>query len=473
MNKDYEIVIGLEVHAELSTKTKIFCGCSTKYGSEPNTQVCPVCLGHPGTLPVLNEKVVEYAVKAGLATNCKIREFSKNDRKNYFYPDLPKAYQISQYDLPICEGGHIGITGKEIGITRIHIEEDAGKLTHTIEGSLVDYNRGGIALIEIVSEPDMRSPEEAKEYLEKLRSILLYAGVSNCKMNEGSLRCDVNLSVRKHGAKELGTRTEIKNMNSFTFAYKAMIAEAKRQIEVIENGGVITQQTMRWDEKNEVTIPMRTKEDAQDYRYFPEPDLVPIVVDSDYVEKVRKMLPILPDVRRKKYIDTYKLKEYDANMLVLYKGVSDFFEKVLENTNNAKTVANFIMGEMFKNMEEYDKEEGNIPFDAINLAKLVNLIDEGVISNSIAKKVFEDIWKDNKDPEVIIEEKGLKQIDDTDLIKKIINESLDANPQILVDYKNGKTRAAKAIVGQVMKATQGKAKPATVNKLITETLESL
>ena len=382
----YEVIIGLEVHAELSTKTKIFCSCPTKFGAAPNTQTCPICMAMPGTLPVLNEKVVEYAVKAGLATNCEISRNSKNDRKNYFYPDLPKAYQISQYDMPLCEHGYIEIEvngeKKKIGLTRIHIEEDAGKLNHDDygRGSLVDLNRAGVPLIEIVSEPDLRSSEEVDLYLKKLKSILEYIEVSDCKMQEGSLRADVNVSVRKKGQKEFGTRTEMKNMNSFRSIVRAIDYEAERQIEVLEDGGKIDQETLRWDDVSGKTFPMRDKEDAQDYRYFPDPDLVAIKISEEMKENIRKSLPEMPESRKERYINEYKLPEYDSNILISSKYFSDLFEGATKICNNPKSVSNWIMTDITKELNEKELEPSDIPFTAEELGKLVVLIDKGTIS---------------------------------------------------------------------------------------------
>lgn len=472
---EYEIVIGLEVHSELKTNTKIFCDCTTEFGGDPNTHCCPICTGMPGVLPVLNERVVEYAIRAGLATNCKIQEYSKQDRKNYFYPDLPKAYQVSQYDLPLCYEGAVDVIVDEecktIGITRIHIEEDAGKLIHeNIEGSLVDYNRCGVPLIEIVTEPDMRSPEEARVFLEKLRSILLYADVSDCKMNEGSLRCDVNLSVRKHGERELGIRTEMKNMNSFNFAVKAMEYEAKRQIKVLKEGGTVIQETRRWDENKGITISMRSKEDAHDYRYFPEPDLMPIVIPRERVEEIRTSLPELPDVRKVKYIDRYGLSSYDAELLVASRNVADFFETAAAQSKNPKSVANWIMTEIFRLLTEEEKEAGAIPFGPEKLSRLVNLIEDGTISNSMAKTVFQEMWDTDKDPEAIVEEKGLKQISDDSTLIELAKEVIAKNDRSVQDYLGGKEKAIGALVGQMMKATKGQANPQKVNQILKDLL---
>ncbi len=474
--EDYEIVIGLEVHSELSTKTKIFCSCPTEFGGEPNTHCCPVCMAMPGTLPVLNEKVVEYAIKAGLATNCEIASISKNDRKNYFYPDLPKAYQISQYDMPLCEHGYVEIEvggeKKKIGLTRIHIEEDAGKLNHDDygRGSLVDLNRAGVPLIEIVSEPDLRSSEEVDLYLKKLKSILEYIEVSDCKMQEGSLRADVNVSVRKKGQKEFGTRTEMKNMNSFKSIVRAIDYEAERQIEVLEDGGKIDQETLRWDDVSGKTFPMRDKEDAQDYRYFPDPDLVAIKISEEMKESIRKSLPEMPESRKERYINEYKLPEYDSNILISSKYFSDLFEGATKVCNNAKAVSNWIMTDITKELNEKELEPSDIPFTADELGNLVILIDKGTISSSIAKKVLDEMFKEPRDPQKIIEEKGWVQISDEGAIKEIVLKIIEANPQSVADFKAGKDKAVGFLVGQAMKETKGKANPQMLNKMFLEEL---
>ena len=463
---DYEIVMGLEVHAELSTKTKIFCSCSTEFGGEPNTHTCPICMAMPGTLPVLNEKVVEYAVKAGLATNCTISRDSKNDRKNYFYPDLPKSYQISQFDKPLCEHGYIEIEDdegnpKKIRLTRIHIEEDAGKLNHNEfgGGSLVDLNRAGVPLIEIVSEPDLRSSGEAERYLKKLKAILEYIEVSDCKMQEGSLRADVNVSVRKKGAEKYGTRTEMKNMNSFKAITRAIDYEASRQIDVIEDGGKIDQETLRWDDVSGRTFSMRDKEDAQDYRYFPDPDLVAIKLSEEYIENIKNNLPELPESRKKRYMEEYGLSEKDSNLLTASKYLSDLFEGAEKICKNAKAVANWILSDISKILNETETEPIQIPFDANQLAKLVQLIDNGTISSAIAKKVIVELFENPKDPEEIIKEKGWIQISDEGAIKEVVTKILENNPQSVADYKAGKDRALGFLVGQAMKETKGKANP--------------
>lgn len=474
--EDYEVVIGLEVHAELSTKTKIFCSCPTKFGAEPNTQTCPICMAMPGTLPVLNEKVVEYAVKAGLATNCEISRDSKNDRKNYFYPDLPKAYQISQFDKPLCEHGYIEIDTqsgkKKIGLTRIHIEEDAGKLNHDEfgGGSLVDLNRAGVPLIEIVSEPDIRSSEETEKYLRKLKSILEYIEVSDCKMQEGSLRADVNVSIRKKGDDKLGTRTEMKNMNSFRSITRAIEYEVDRQIDVLEEGGKIEQETLRWDEVSGKTFSMRDKEDAQDYRYFPDPDLVAIKLSEEYIQNIKETLPELPESRKQRYLEEYKLSEKDANLITASKYLSDLFEKAIEICHNPKAVNNWIISDISRILNETETEPIEIPFDANQLGKLVILIDKGTISSSIGKKVLVELFENPRDPEEIIKEKGWIQISDESAIKGVVLKILEANPQSIADYKGGKDKALGFLVGQAMKETKGKANPQMLNKMFLEEL---
>ena len=474
---DYEVVIGLEVHAELSTKTKIFCSCPTSFGAEPNTHVCPICMAMPGTLPVLNEKVVEYAVKAGLATNCEISRNSKNDRKNYFYPDLPKAYQISQFDKPLCEHGYVEIDTKEgkkkIRITRIHIEEDAGKLNHDEfgGGSLVDLNRAGVPLIETVSEPDIRSAEEAESYLRKLKSIFEYIEVSDCKMQEGSLRADVNVSVKKKTDTKLGTRTEMKNMNSFRSIVRAIEYEVDRQIDVIENGGKIDQETLRWDDVSGKTFPMRDKEDAQDYRYFPDPDLVAIKLSEEYIQNIKDNLPELPESRKQRYLEEYNLSEKDAKLLTSSKYLSDLFEGAVKVCNNPKAVNNWIISDISRILNETETEPISIPFDSNQLGKLVILIDKGTISSSIGKKVLVELFENPRDPEDIIKEKGWIQISDEGAIKEVVMKILEANPQSIADYKAGKDKALGFLVGQAMKETKGKANPQMLNKMFLEELK--
>ena len=478
--EDYEVVIGLEVHAELSTKTKIFCSCKTEFGGAPNTQCCPICMAMPGTLPVLNEKVVEYAVRAGLATNCSISRDSKNDRKNYFYPDLPKSYQISQFDKPLCENGYIEIENehsekKNIGITRIHIEEDAGKLNHNDFGGgcLVDLNRAGVPLIEIVSEPDMCSSEEADKYLKKLKSILEYIEVSDCKMQEGSFRADVNVSVRKKGETKLGTRTEMKNMNSFRSIIRGIEYEIDRQIEVIESGGKVEQETLRWDDVSGKTFSMRDKEDAQDYRYFPDPDLGLIRLSEEYIEGIKKSLPELPESRKKRYLEEYNLTERDANLLTVSKYLSNLFEETVNKTKNAKASCNWILGDISRILNEKEMEPTEIPFTSDNLAELIILIEKGTISSAIAKKVLEEMFENGEEPSKIIEEKGWIQISDEGEIKEVVLKILADNPQSVQDYKGGKDRAIGFLVGQAMKQTKGKANPQMLNTMFIEEINRM
>ena len=474
--EDYEIVIGLEVHCELSTKTKIFCSCSTEFGGEPNTHCCPVCMAMPGTLPVLNEKVVEYAVKAGLATNCSIEKNTKNDRKNYFYPDNPKSYQISQFDKPLCYDGHVTIETedgeKEIRIERIHIEEDAGKLNHDDygRGSFVDLNRAGVPLIEVVSRPDMRSAAEVEAYMRKLKSIFEYIEISDCKMQEGSLRADVNVSVRKKGATEFGTRTEMKNMNSFRSIVRAIDYEASRQIEEIEAGNKIVQETLRWDDISGRTFSMRDKEDAQDYRYFPEPDLVALKLSDEYIENIRKGLPELPESRRKRYIENYELTEKAANFVTGSKYYSNLFEDAIKVCNNPKIAGNLIMSDIARILNEREEEPEDLKFGGKELGELVILLDKGTISSAIAKKVLEELFNEVNMPSKIIEEKGWVQISDEGAIKEVVMKILENNPQSIADYKAGKDRALGFLVGQAMKETRGKANPQMLNKMFLDEL---
>ncbi len=473
--EDYEVIIGLEVHAERSTKTKIFCSCPTEFGGEPNTHCCPICMAMPGTLPVLNEKVVEYAVRAGLATNCEIEQRSKNDRKNYFYPDLPKSYQISQFDKPLCKKGGIEIDDekgekKTIRITRIHIEEDAGKLNHDEfgGGSLVDLNRAGVPLIEIVSEPDLRSSLEVDHYLKKLKSILEYIEVSDCKMQEGSFRADVNVSVRKKGETKLGTRTEMKNMNSFRSIIRGIEYEIDRQIDIIDQGGSIEQETLRWDDVSGRTFSMRDKEDAQDYRYFPDPDLVAIYLSDEYIENIRKTLPELPESRKERYRKEYALSQRDANLLTASKYLSNLFEDTTAICANAKATCNWILSDISRILNEKELEPSQIPFSSEQLAKLISLIEKGIISSAIAKKVIEELFEHPNDPKKIIKEKGWIQISDEGAIKEVVLQILEANPQSVADYKAGKEKALGFLVGQAMKQTKGKANPQMLNKMFIE-----
>ena len=476
----YEAVIGLEIHSELKTNTKIFCGCATTFGAEQNTHVCPVCLGLPGVLPVINKRVVEFAVKAGIALNCTINKFSKFDRKNYYYPDLPKNFQTSQFDLPIAEHGYVDIDvngeTKRIRITRIHMEEDAGKLVHsgnTIKDSAssdVDYNRTGVPLIEIVSEPDMRTAEEARTYMEKVKSILEYIDVSNCKMEEGNLRADVNVSLRPEGEERLGTKAEMKNLNSFKMVENALEYEIERQTEILDDGGHVIQETRTWDDGRGITVSMRTKEKAQDYRYMPEPDLVPIVTTDEQIEAFKKSLPELPDARRARMINDFGLSAYDAGIITNSRAMAEYFDAVVKENVDAKLAANWIMGDLSKNLNTENKTIAESPVSAVNLAKLIKLIQEGTISSKIAKTVFEEMWKNDADPAVIVKEKGLVQITDTNAIEKIIDAVLADNPKPVADYKGGNAKSIGFLVGQVMKASRGKANPGMVNKLLKEKL---
>ncbi|HEU5140991.1 MAG TPA: Asp-tRNA(Asn)/Glu-tRNA(Gln) amidotransferase subunit GatB [Bacillales bacterium] len=474
---NFETIIGLEVHVELKTDSKIFCGCSTEFGAPPNTHTCPICLGHPGVLPVLNRQAVDFAMRAATALNCEIATNTKFDRKNYFYPDNPKAYQISQFDKPIGENGYIEIEvngeKKKIGITRLHLEEDAGKSTHADDGdySLVDFNRVGTPLVEIVSEPDMRTPEEAYAYLEKLKAIMQYTGVSDCKMEEGSLRCDANLSIRPFGQEEFGTKTELKNLNSFTFVQKGLEFEEERQEKELITGGVIEQETRRYDESSKKTILMRVKEGSDDYRYFPEPDLVKLRIDDDWKAKVREEIPELPDARRERYVQAFGLPEYDANVLTQSKTISDFFDETVAHKVDSKQAANWLMGEVSGYLNSKDMDISETPMTAEGLAKLIQLIEKGTISSKIAKKVFKALIEKGDDPEVFVKEKGLMQISDENELRKIVMPILEENEQSMIDYKNGKDRALGFLVGQVMKASKGKANPPMVNKMILAEIE--
>ncbi|MCQ2910706.1 MAG: Asp-tRNA(Asn)/Glu-tRNA(Gln) amidotransferase subunit GatB [Clostridia bacterium] len=474
---DYQIVLGLEVHSELKTKTKIYCSCSTEFGADVNTHVCPVCLGLPGTLPVVNKAVVDFAMRTGLALNCKIREFSKHDRKNYFYPDLPKAYQITQFEMPICYDGYLDIETEERGKSRIrihemHIEEDAGKLLHEgTNGTLIDYNRGGVPLIEIVTEPDFRSIEEARVYLETLKSILKYIDVSDCKMEEGSLRCDINISVMKKGSSEFGTRTELKNMNSFSHAIKAIEYEYKRQIDELEKGNRIIQETRRWNEDKQITESLRSKEEAMDYRYFPEPDLMPIVLSSDRVEEVRKTIPELPQAKKERYQKEFGLTAYDADLIANYKKVAAFYEEACTYGKDTKNIANTIISEIYKRIDtEEEKEAFDMPFTAKDLGDLDSLIASGVIGKNIAKKVLDEMYETGKKPNEIVEEQGLKQIDNDDELRAVVLKVVSEQPQSVADFKAGKDRAIKALMGGIMKETKGKANPEKVQAFLMEEL---
>lgn len=473
---NFETVIGLEVHVELKTKSKVFSASPVNFGAAPNTQTSVIDLGYPGVLPVLNKTAVEYAMKASMAINCEIATDTKFDRKNYFYPDNPKAYQISQFDKPIGEHGWIEIEvngeKKRIGITRLHLEEDAGKLTHTGDGhSLVDYNRQGTALIEIVSEPDIRTPEEAYAYLEKLKSIIQYTGVSDCKMEEGSLRCDANISIRPVGQKEFGTKTELKNLNSFAFVQKGLEYEEKRQREVILAGGEIQQETRRYDETTKSTILMRVKEGSDDYRYFPEPDLVELYIDDEWKERIRAEIPELPDQRKTRYIEKLGLPAYDASVLTVTKETADFFEATVSQGADAKLASNWIMGEVSAYLNAEQKELHDVAITPENLAGMIKLIENGTISSKIAKKVFKELIENGGDAEKVVKEKGLVQISDEATLRKFVTDALDANPQSIEDFKNGKQKAIGFLVGQIMKASKGQANPPLVNKILLEEIK--
>jgi aspartyl-tRNA(Asn)/glutamyl-tRNA(Gln) amidotransferase subunit B len=475
----YETVIGLEVHVELHTKTKIFCGCSTSFGAPPNTHTCPVCLGHPGVLPVLNRQAVEYAMKAAMALNCTIATDAKFDRKNYFYPDSPKAYQISQYDQPIGQNGWIDIEvngeTKRIGITRVHLEEDAGKLTHVDGGmaSLVDFNRVGTPLIEIVSEPDIRSPEEARLYLEKLRAIMLYCDVSDVKMEEGSMRCDANISLRPYGQEKFGTRAELKNMNSFRSVQRGLEYEQWRQADILDSGGEVVQETRRYDDESGKTFSMRGKEESHDYRYFPDPDLVRLYIDDEWKARVRASIPELPDSRKARYVQEYGLPSYDAEVITASKQLADFFEDSLNYTKDAKAVSNWIMGDLLGYLNANNLEFSQVKVTGQGLGEMIGLIEKGTISGKIAKTVFKEMLETGKAPQTIVEEKGLVQINDEGAIKAVVEKVVANNPQSVADFKAGKEKAIGFLVGQVMRETKGKANPGLVNKLIVDAINSL
>lgn len=482
MSKHYETVIGLEVHAELKTQTKIFCSCSTAFGAEPNTQTCPVCTGFPGVLPVLNENVVELAIKTGLALHSEIPELCKFDRKNYFYPDSPKAYQISQFDMPVCKGGYLDIDvngqKKRIGVTRAHMEEDAGKLVHqgditTTPFSLVDLNRCGVPLLEIVSEPDMRSSQEARAYMEKLRSILLFAGVSDCKMEEGSLRCDANVSIRPIDQVEFGTRTEIKNLNSFRALEKAIEYEVERQIEALEDGEEIVQETRTWDEEKQLTRSMRFKEEAHDYRYFPEPDLPPLRISREWVDDIKARMPELPEQAQNRLVNDYGLPEYDAMILTLTPESLAYLDQCLNQYPDAKAISNWMMGELSRLLNQNNLDISDCKIKPAELVQMLKLIDDGTISGKIGKTVFEEMFRSGKSPALIIKEKGLVQISDEGALLPVIEDIVKANPKVVEDYKNGKEKAFGFFIGQIMKSTRGQANPAQVNKLLKEKLDSL
>ena len=476
MSKQYETVIGLEVHVELATKTKIFCGCSTAFGGAPNSHTCPVCTGMPGTLPVLNKQVVQYAVAVGLATNCTITQYCKFDRKNYFYPDNPQNYQISQLYLPICRDGHVEIEvpegKKTIGIHEIHMEEDAGKLIHDDweDCSLVDYNRSGVPLIEIVSKPDMRSAEEVIAYLEKLRMIIQYLGASDCKLNEGSMRADVNLSVREVGAAGFGTRTEMKNLNSFRAITHAIAGESERQIDLLESGQQVVQETRRWDDAKEYSYAMRSKEDAQDYRYFPDPDLVPVYISDEWIKQIRDSQPEFRKEKMERYRREFDIPEYDIGIITDSKHMADLFEETVAICGQPKKVSNWLMGETLRLLKEKNMDPEEILFSPENLAKLIRLVDSKAVNLTVAKEVFEVMFDGNIDPEQYVEEKGLKTVSDEGALRATIGEVIASNPQSVEDYRNGKEKAIGFLVGQTMKAMKGKADPVSVNQILKELL---
>ena len=477
MAKQYETVIGLEVHVELATKTKIFCSCSTEFGGAPNTHTCPVCTGMPGSLPVLNRQVVDYALAIGLATNCEITRYCKFDRKNYFYPDNPQNYQISQLYLPIARNGYVeiqvGDTKKKVRIHEMHMEEDAGKLIHDEwdDTSLVDYNRSGVPLVEIVSEPDMRSAEEVIAYLEKLRLLIQYLGASDCKLQEGSMRADVNLSVREVGKEEFGTRTEMKNLNSFKAIARAIEGERQRQIELLEEGKQVVQETRRWDDNKEASHAMRSKEDAQDYRYFPEPDLPPVFIDDEWIERIRSRQPEFREAKIDRYQKEFGIPQYDAEILTETKQMADLFEETTALCGKPKKVSNWLMVETLRLLKDYVKSPEDIRFSPENLAKLINLTENGTINNSVAKKVFRKIFEEDIDPEVYVEEQGLKMEHDEGTLTQVLEQVIAANPQAVEDYRGGKKKALGALMGQTMKAMKGKADPSMVSRKLEEMLK--
>ncbi len=479
---NYEPVIGLEVHAQLLTESKIFCGCSTRFGDEPNQNTCPVCMGFPGVLPVLNKKVVEYAIRAGLATHCEIAHYSRWARKNYFYPDLPKGYQISQYELPLCRNGYIDIAAnggkKRIQLTRIHMEEDTGKNIHDVRGdySLVDFNRSGVPLMEIVSEPEISSAEEAGRYLKSLRAILQYLEVCDGNMEEGSFRCDANVSVRPEGSAALGVKAELKNMNSFKAVEKALEYEIERQIKTLSEGGKLAQETRLWDAEREVTRSMRSKEYAHDYRYFPEPDLLPLVTDEKWIEEIKSSLPELPEERKERFVSEYGLPLYDAELLTGRRDVADYFEAAVRIHPNPKAIGNWVIGDLFRTIKESKMDEKlritSWPIPPEHLGEMVRMIDGGTISGKMAKTLFEEMLEKGESPEKIVREKGLEQVTDLASIEKAIDQVLAAHSQQVLDYRAGKEKVYGFLVGQVMKATQGKANPQIVNEILRRRLKS-
>jgi aspartyl-tRNA(Asn)/glutamyl-tRNA(Gln) amidotransferase subunit B len=477
---EYEPVIGLEVHAQLLTRSKIFCGCSTQFGEDPNSQTCPVCTGQPGSLPVVNRKVVEFAIKLGLATSCRIAPFSLFARKNYFYPDLPKGYQISQYEHPLAEEGHIEIMNKgekrRIELIRIHMEEDAGKLKHgetpdTAAFSYVDFNRTGVPLVEIVSGPDIRSPEEAGDYLRKLRAILQYLEICTGNMEEGSFRCDANVSIRPRGQKELGTRAEVKNMNSFRHVEKALEYEIKRQIAVLEDGEKVVQETRLWDVERGITVSMRGKEEAHDYRYFPDPDLVPLRIDEAWIEEIRKGLPELPDEKKARFVREYGIPEYDAEILTSSKALANYYEECVRLFSEPKTISNWIMGDLLRELKRDEREIDQCPVTPQHLTEMLSMIKEGTISGKIAKDVFEEMYRTGEQPARIVKVKGWTQILDHSEIEKAIETVVQANPKLVEEYRQGKEKLFGFFVGEVMKETRGKANPKLLNEMLKEKLK--
>ncbi len=478
----YEPVIGLEIHVELSTQSKMFCGCAVTFGEKPNTQTCPICLGYPGSLPVINEKAVEFTIKIGLALNCEVAPFTQFHRKNYFYPDMPKNYQISQYDLPVCTNGFVevdmGSYARKVGITRVHLEEDTGKLVHISETgrisgadySLVDFNRAGIPLVEIVTEPDIRSPEEAKAFVQKLKSILEHLEVSDCNMEQGSLRCDANISLRIHNEEVFGTKTEIKNMNSFRAIQRGLSYEIERQRETLEEGGKVVQETRHWDADNNVTLPLRSKEEVHDYRYFPEPDLVPLEPDRSWIKELEDTLPELPDARLKRFVENFGLSAYDARILTSSKAVGDFFEEAVSGYSKAKIVANWVNGELAAMLNAANLEIDECAVTPKHLVELLKLMDKGTISGKIAKTVFKEVFETGKLPHIIIDELDLVQISDEQAIAKLVEQVITENNSVVEEFKQGKEKALGFLVGQVMKLTQGKANPQMVNKLLKDKL---
>lgn len=475
---EYSTVCGLEVHTELATKTKIFCSCSTEFGGEPNTHVCEICSGMPGTLPVLNEKVLEFAVRTGLATNCEITMYNKFDRKNYFYPDLPKAYQISQLYLPICRNGYIEINDsinggkKKVRIHEIHMEEDAGKLVHDewSDCTLVNYNRCGVPLLEIVSEPDIASADEAVEYVQKLREILQFCGVSDCKMQEGSLRADVNVSVMEKGSTEFGTRTEMKNINSFKAIHNAIETESQRQIELIEDGGTVIQETRRWDDSKGYSYAMRSKEDAQDYKYFPDPDLPPVQLTDEYVNNIRESLPELPEAKKERYMSEFGLSEYDTSMICSSVSYVSLFERTVEITKNPKDSANWIMGELMKMLNDTQTLPENMAFEKDSLGEIINMLNGNKISRDSAKKVFKAVFEENVNPAEYVKANNMEMVSDTGAIKPIVEEVIANNPKAVAEYKEGKEKAIGFLIGQAMRALRGKAPASEVTKILKELL---